>query len=168
MTDTIKNFRLPRYLEITNVGLYLEQTVKFINGYLAPLGEPEITASMVSNYVKLKLLANPDRKQYTAEHLAVLMFIAISKTVVTLDDIRFLLAIQKDKYPAAKAYDHFCTVFEETLFNSFGIKNAPATDKLNHSQENELLRSAVFAVVQKIYLDQYLLAYRNMEIADQQ
>ena len=60
----ITNFHLPRFHEITNVGLYLEQTVKFINNYLKPLGEAEITGSMASNYVKHKLLQNPIKKQY--------------------------------------------------------------------------------------------------------
>ena len=37
----IEAFRLPRYRELTNVGLYLEQTVRLLNSYLAPLGEGE-------------------------------------------------------------------------------------------------------------------------------
>ena len=52
MTMDIAGFCLPRYAQIPGVGLYLEQVVRYINAQLAPLGEPELTSSMVSNYVK--------------------------------------------------------------------------------------------------------------------
>ena len=38
MTAEIARFRLPRYSEITNVGLYLEQVAKYVSVYLEPLG----------------------------------------------------------------------------------------------------------------------------------
>ena len=37
MADPIHNFHLPRYQEIPDVGLYLEQTAKYIDSYLSPL-----------------------------------------------------------------------------------------------------------------------------------
>lgn len=48
ITADIAAFRLPRYAQIPEVGLYLEQVVRYINARLAPLGEPELTGSMVS------------------------------------------------------------------------------------------------------------------------
>ena len=64
MAEPIRGFRLPRYAEIPTVGLYLEQTIKYINGFLAPLGCLELTGSMVSNYVKKGLIPAPVKKQY--------------------------------------------------------------------------------------------------------
>ena len=58
MPACIEQFRLPRYREIPDVGLYLDQTVKYVNRYLAPLGCMEITSSMVSNYVKKSVFCN--------------------------------------------------------------------------------------------------------------
>ena len=43
ITADIAAFRLPRYAQIPEVGLYLEQVVRYINARLAPLGEPELT-----------------------------------------------------------------------------------------------------------------------------
>ncbi len=82
MPTEIQRFRLPRYREIPDVGLYLDQTVKYINGFLMVLGDMEITASMVSNYVKKGYISNPVRKQYSARQIAQLFFIAIAKTVI--------------------------------------------------------------------------------------
>ena len=56
MIENIEGFRLPRYEQIPNVGLYLEQVVRYVNAHLAPLGESELTSSMVSNYVKQGLI----------------------------------------------------------------------------------------------------------------
>ena len=50
--NLINDFSLPRYNDIPNVGLYLEQVVKYISEYLEPLGSFSLTSSMVSNYVK--------------------------------------------------------------------------------------------------------------------
>ena len=50
MKFSARDYRMPRYKEIPNVGLYLEQTVKYINECLAPI-EILITPSMLSNYV---------------------------------------------------------------------------------------------------------------------
>ena len=65
--STVENFRPPRYNEIPNVGLYLEQATKYVCEYLEPLGEYTLTPSMISNYVKKGLIANPVKKQQTAD-----------------------------------------------------------------------------------------------------
>ena len=70
--ETILKFvnekRLPRYREIPNVGLYLDQVVKYINENLEPL-HLSITPSMLSNYVKKGYIASPIKKQYYAEQI---------------------------------------------------------------------------------------------------
>ena len=66
MAADIAPFRLPRYAQIPDIGLYLEQVVRYVNAYLAPLGEPELSPSMVSNYVKQRLIPAPQKKVYTA------------------------------------------------------------------------------------------------------
>ena len=38
MIEAIEGFRLPRYAQIPDVGLYLEQVVRYVNTHLAPLG----------------------------------------------------------------------------------------------------------------------------------
>lgn len=51
MNNITENFRLPRYKEIPDIGLYLEQTVSYINNILSII-DISITSSMLSNYVK--------------------------------------------------------------------------------------------------------------------
>ena len=98
MIAQISEFRMPRYREIPDVGLYLDQTVKYMNRYLAPLGCMEITTSMVSNYVKKGYISNPVRKQYSAEQIAYLLFIAVAKSALSMDNITRLFQMQRKTY----------------------------------------------------------------------
>ena len=82
IANSVKDFRLPRYHEIPNVGLYLEQTTKYICECLAPLQENAITGTMISNYVKKGLIANPVKKLYNRDQIAYLIFIALAKNVL--------------------------------------------------------------------------------------
>ena len=62
ISNSVRQFHMPRYNEIPGVGLYLEQTTKYICEQLAPLQENAITGSMISNYVKKGLVSNPVKK----------------------------------------------------------------------------------------------------------
>ena len=47
LAEPIQSFRLPRYRELPDVGLYLEQVVRYVNRYMILNGN-ELTPSMVS------------------------------------------------------------------------------------------------------------------------
>ncbi len=92
---SVQDFRLPKYDEIPDVGLFLEQTTKYIAKYVEPLQDVTITGSMISNYVKKKIIAKPVKKQYYTEQIAYLIFIAIAKSVLSLEDINLFIQLQK-------------------------------------------------------------------------
>jgi DNA-binding transcriptional MerR regulator len=84
-------FYLPQYYEIPNVGLYLEQVSKYLSEYLEPLFGTGLTGSMISNYVKKKLVQNPKHKQYDRSQVASLLFIGVVKSVLSMEQIGILL-----------------------------------------------------------------------------
>ena len=94
-------------------------------------GEPALTSSMVSNYVKQRLIPAPQKKLYTAQHLARLLFIAVVKPVVPLDGLRMMFGIQEDSYALQTAYDYFCDEFENMLGAAFGIAPARQGNRRN-------------------------------------
>ena len=100
---------MPRYEELPDVGLYLEQTTKYVNYVFKPLACDEITGSMIRNYVKMGLVANPVKKQYGANQIAHLLCVTLLKQVMPLDHISQLIARQKAVYTDPVAYDYFCT-----------------------------------------------------------
>ena len=158
---SIKDFHLPRYNEITDVGLYLNQTTKYISDYLAPLESISITSSMISNYVKQGLVKNAVKKQYGKEQIAYLIYIAIAKLVLSMDDIRLLIDLQKKAYSNQVAYDYFCTEFENILAFVCGLKDSIDNVGVDDSDEKLMLRNTIITVAHKIYLDKYFHIIRE-------
>lgn len=155
MAACIEQFRLPRYREIPDVGLYLDQTVKYVNRYLKALGCMEITSSMVSNYVKKGYISSPVRKQYDAEQIAYLFFISIAKSVLSMENIARLFEMQKKTYTGEVAYDFFCMELENMLQYTFGLKGQMELigTPEDCSEAKTMLRSTIIAVTHIIYLN---------------
>lgn len=152
---SVRDFSLPRYDQIPNVGLYLEQVSKYITEALACLGELSLTGSMISNYVKMDLVANPVKKQYGREQIAYLIFIAVAKSVMSMEDIRLLFALQKKAYTPQVAYDYFCSELENVLFYVFGLKDTLDTVGTHRNETKDLLRNTIITVAHKVYLDKH-------------
>ena len=132
-------FSLPTYDQIPNVGLYLEQVTKYLNDYLEPMGCAPLTGSMVSNYVKKGLVRNPVKKQYDREHIARLMVIAVSKTVLPLEDIARLPA---DCPAGREGYEAFCAMLDGALRQVFA------------KEPGGLMQDTMTAVAHKLYLEE--------------
>lgn len=170
MPACIEQFRLPRYREIPDVGLYLDQTVKYVNRYLLPLGCMEITSSMVSNYVKKGYISSPVRKQYDADQIAYLFFISVAKSVLTMENIARLFDMQRKAYTSEVAYDFFCMELENMLQYTFGLK--PALEVVgtpeDRSEAKIMLRSTITAVTHIIYLSSRFDSMSGAEAAPEQ
>lgn len=152
MTLNLENFHLPTYREIPTVGLYLEQTVRYINECLHPLGCIEVTSSMISNYIKKGYVPRPIKKQYNAELIADLIFIVIVKQVLSMENIGKLLQRQKDLASTERAYDYFCQEFEQILVATFEMRLPVRAIAPDASIEIRILRSAVISTAHIIYL----------------
>ena len=163
--EALRNFHLPRYYEIPNVGLYLEQTAKYISEYLEPLGDYTLTNSMVSNYVKKGLIASPVKKQYDRDQIAYLFFIAVAKSVLSLDALTGFIALQKRTYSVETAYNFFCKQMEGTLQFTCELTDVENVGELETTDEKRLLYSCIVSVTQKIYLEKCLEAIAA-EISD--
>ena len=158
IADSIRPFHLPRYEQIPDSGMYLEQTAKYICEFLNPVFGNAITTSMISNYVKKDLIDNPVKKLYNREQIAYLIFIAVAKNVMSLDGLINFIALQKRTYDLRKAYDYFCDQFEVTLFYTAEINDTMDIVGEDTADEKKLLFSCIVAVTQKIYLEKCLEA----------
>lgn len=163
ITQSLADFRLPRYQEIPDVGLYLEQATKYICRYLAPMQDNALTASMISNYVKKGLISNPVKKQYSRDQVAYLFFIAVAKNILSLDALSCFLRLQQRTYPLEKAYNYFCLTLENLLLFQFELKETIDLSDEDSSDEKRLLYSCIAAVVQKVYLEKCLDAIAKEE-----
>ena len=152
MTASIRDFHMPRYQEIPDVGLYLDQTVKYINSYFCTFCGVELTSSMVSNYVKKGYIPNPVKKQYDTEQIARLLFITIVKNSITMENIGRLFILQRNRYSPDIAYNYFCDELENVLMLTFGLKETYDQIGETDTREKQMLRSLIVAVANTIYL----------------
>ena len=155
MAQELNNFSLPRYQELPDVGLYLEQTTNYLNQCLCPLGDVKLTSSMISNYVKHGLISRPQKKLYQTEQLAELMFIAVAKNVLQLDNLKLAIQIQRQSYDTQTAYDYFCEELENVLRYVFGLQDELAVVGHDHTEQKHMLRNLIMTVSHKVYLDKY-------------
>ena len=152
LINYVSNHKMPRYNVIPNVGLYLEQVVKYINEILEPF-HLSITPSMLSNYVKKGYISRPINKQYTADQIAYLIFIVVAKQVLSMEHISKLLTLQKSTYSVDAAYNYFCEELEYIVRMTFEKKSEHENISENTAYEKTVLRSVVISVSHIIYLN---------------
>ena len=151
--SSLSSYSLPSFREIPDVGLYLNQCATYINRVFEDIDGISITESMISNYVKKKLIPNPVKKQYSRESIAYLIFIAVAKNVVSLDDIQVLLSLQRKNFRVEESYEYFRSEFVSVLKYVFSLGEMPSPINENGSMEKELLRNILVTVSHKIYID---------------
>ena len=160
-------YRCPRYDEFPSIPLYSDQVVEALNRYTAALrsdGEPAITAAMINNYVKQRIIAPPVKKRYDREQLARLYCICLLKPVFSISEIGALMTVQTHSYPFPKAYDYFCVELEKALEATFSTRDfsAPSSAQLV-TPESELVRTAALSVALKLFTTKFLQLYIPQE-----
>ena len=150
MKMQIEHFSLPAYQEIPDVGLYLDQVTKYINGYIGQWPGMSLTPSMITNYVKLKIVEKPVRKTYTRAQIARFLFIAIAKSVLSMEQIRKVLTMLETCGTQEEGYTAFAKDMY-ILIQENGLQKKPKTDQ----EEMTLLWNVTIAIVHKLMLDLY-------------
>ncbi len=82
MSHNLREHRLPRWEEFPDLELYMDQLIVLLNRYLSLSGngeDPTVTASMINNYVKMRIMPSPVKKKYGRQHLAYLVIICLLK-----------------------------------------------------------------------------------------
>lgn len=107
--------RLPRWAELPDLELYMDQVLSLVERYLGDYpGRRGLTAAMVNNYVKLGVMPAPVKKKYTRTHLAHLLVICTLKASLPIDSIRRMMAESLRAGAESEFYDAFCEQFEQT------------------------------------------------------
>ena len=97
--------------QIPDLGLYMDQVITFITRAYEPLyGDSTkryLSAPMINNYVKNKLIPRPSGKKYSRMQIALLIMIVALKRVCMMEDIRAMLCVETEE-DAHALYDLFC------------------------------------------------------------
>ena len=103
-------FSYPKWEEIPNIDLYLDQVLLYINQVCAPISPDKdkgLTASMVNNYVKHGYLTKPDKKKYQRKQIARLIAITTLKSVFSIQEIAQTLNTLHTYASSDQLYDAF-------------------------------------------------------------
>lgn len=104
------NFSYPKWEEIPNIDLYLDQVLLYVNQVCAPISPDKdkgLTASMVNNYVKHGYLTKPDKKKYQRKQIARLIAITTLKSVFSIQEIAQTLNTLQTQASSDQLYDAF-------------------------------------------------------------
>lgn len=162
MNKEIKDFHLPRWNELPNIDLYIDQLVSFLEQYLYGYikndnekDEKIITKTMINNYVKHNIIKPPVNKKYHKEHIASLFVVFVLKQVYSINDIKKLIILAIETSSVEEAYDRFCAELEKAIRIVFAEKNYIKNSKL--SQEQYILRNVVQSFANKLYVQRVYL-----------
>ena len=154
----ISDFHIPRWEEIPDIDLYLDQTVTILEKYLESYVEKDekiITKTMINNYVKQQLLDPPVNKKYSRKHIAHLFVICVLKQVYNITDISELIKLALKKHSIETSYNMFCDELEKSI--SIVFKGEEYTENRLMSKEIYLLKNVVLSFANKLYVKKTFL-----------
>ena len=158
---SLDKVHIPRWNELPNVDLYLDQVVTFINSSLSEFlpcnveneekKENQIlTKTMINNYVKNHLIDAPIKKKYSKIQCAKIFAICILKQVYSMNEIYSLIEIALEHTEINYAYDRFCSLFEEALKCAYNKEDFVDADSGDGNKY--LLKSVLLSCSYKIYV----------------
>ena len=159
-TISIEKIHIPRWEELPNVDLYMDQILTFINSSLSECikyGDDEeneknqiLTKTMINNYVKNNILEPPVKKKYSKTQCAKLFVICILKQVFSMNEISSLINIALESTDIVHAYNSFCSLFEDAVISIFEKKEFSKVDTSNKNRY--LLKAVLLSCSYKIYV----------------
>ena len=132
----LKNFHLPQWDELPDMDLYMDQVVMLLQRYLNFLPEDEhgnaaITASIINNYVRLKIMPPPVKKKYTRVHMAYLIMVCSLKQSVNIPYIQKLLPLGLPEEEVRRIYESYVAKHHEMCLAFIQLVRTAGDDVLH-------------------------------------
>ncbi len=161
--EIFQNIHIPRWEELPNIDLYLDQLVTLLDTYLSDyIGDSEnqiITKTMINNYVKQGAISPPEKKKYCKEHIASIFVICILKSVYSINNVTDLLKLATTNFKIEYSYNKFCDIFEYSIKSIFNHNKLEFSTSI--SNDEILLQNVIQSVAYKIYVEKVFLNNNN-------
>ena len=159
------DFTLPRWDELPDIELYMDQVVtlmtKYFGGLSAP-DEPTLTPSMINNYVKNGIIPAPVKKKYSRTHLLQLIIICVMKPVLPIADISLLIKKLLSVKTEEELLNFFAEQFTNEYNNTLNVLKLFAQDDLKQNQNEEevictsIMHATAISYSSKLYAEKML------------
>ena len=116
--ETLAAWHFPRLSELPEFELYMDQVIALSEKYLsvlAPDNKGLLTPSMINNYVKSGVLPPPKNKKYNRTHLAMLLIICTSKSILEISTISDVLTKSIEENQIESVFDAFAEMYENAI-----------------------------------------------------
>lgn len=105
--ERLAKVQLAHWDDLPDIELYVDQVVKVVNEPLNGLNLPQVTRSMINNYVKHGMVIAPIKKRYGRHQIATILVISLLKNLFPLSSIQDGISqLTINSYPK-EAYDYF-------------------------------------------------------------
>jgi Domain of unknown function (DUF1836). len=153
--EAARQYHCPRWSELPDVPLYMDQVVAIIRNALDIFsdGEPVITAPMINNYVRQKLIDPLVNKKYLKDHVSELIVISLFKRSFSMQEIKNVTMSMIDEYGIQESYDLFCAELEEFMRISFASDESDITLVRKGETTEVLLRLGMMALFSKLLVE---------------
>lgn len=153
----LREFRLPLWDEIPDLGLYMDQILVLLTQYLDYLPpeikeEKVITSSTVNNYVRIKAMPEPVKKKYYRVHIAYLIMICTLKQSLSISTLQNLIPMGLSEDEVREIYSAYVAKHRATAQYFIEQVKAAATPILRDpeltdatSQTTDLIAAAAIA-----------------------
>ena len=136
----LKKYKLPSWEELPTLELYMDQVIVLLSQYLSFLPRDEhsdkvITASIINNYVRMRIIPPPVKKKYSKIHMAYLIMICILKQSLNISYVQSIIPIGLDESQVKAIYDGFAEKLGDisaAFVDSIRVSAADILDSDNH------------------------------------
>ncbi len=164
----LENLNLPRYHELNDIPLYLDQILEYVNDRLAVLfafDDAILTQAMINNYVKQKAMPAPIKKRYDKDHMVYIIAITILKQIMNIRHISRGVDAMVENYGVEEAYNLFIDYVEESML--FTLSELYGEKKRYEQDEKGVmaipLKAATLAFAGKLLAD---YSFKNLVMKD--
>ena len=167
------DYRLPAWEEIPDIGLYMDQVVTLLTGYLDYMPpelkeEQVITPAAINNYVRKKIMPEPVKKKYYRSHIAYLIMVCTLKQSLSIPTLKTMIPTGLSEEELKRVYSAYvvrhrlaCRYFvREVRIAAGGILDHGPEDEteLTTSDTNDLISTvAVISGFARLMAEKLLL-----------
>ena len=156
---------IPRWEQLPDMGLYMEQVVSLVNSTLGgtfdQISYAPLTSNMVNNYVKAKIVEAPVNKKYGRLSVAMIMVVYILKMCFSTEEVSQLIASGMELGRHNILYNRFCRAIEDAMRSVFSGDIRLSDEGLPDRRLKYLMGNFALTFACKFYVHKMFLQKQN-------
>ena len=117
--ESLAQYDLPDWDSLPQLDLYMDQVILLLTRYLTPIDrdaeEKFVTASIINNYVRMRVIPPPVKKKYSRVHIAFLVVICTLKRSLSISSIQRLLPEDRTEESVRAFYNGFVRQYRDAV-----------------------------------------------------